>query len=78
MKRPSPVGIVADAYFDTFSMAALFCRLRIPCAPRQMVDSRPLKHLLQELKFAVRLQPTQRVESSYEIDSESFLVANSR
>ena len=43
MNRPKSVGILADAFFDNFSCAAIFGRLRIPGSPRQIVDPRSLE-----------------------------------
>jgi hypothetical protein len=43
MNRPKAIDIVADAFFDNFSGAAIFGRLRIPGSPREIVDPRPLE-----------------------------------
>lgn len=42
MSRPKAVDIVADAFFDNFTLAALFGKLRIPGAPIAAVDPRGL------------------------------------
>ncbi|MGA9070636.1 MAG: hypothetical protein WB424_10305 [Terracidiphilus sp.] len=43
MKRPKVSNIALDAFYDNFSCAALFGKLRIPGAPREIVDPRSLK-----------------------------------
>jgi len=43
MKRPKVGSIAIDAFYDNFSCAALFGKLRIPGAPREIVDPRSLK-----------------------------------
>ena len=42
MNRKRLGNIAADAFFDNFSFAGLFTRLRIPGAPREIVDPRSL------------------------------------
>lgn len=41
MNRPKPASIAADAFYDNFTCAALFRKLRIPGSPREKVDTRP-------------------------------------
>lgn len=41
MGRPKPAGIAIDAFFDNFTCAALFRRLRIPGSPGELVDPTP-------------------------------------
>lgn len=43
MKRPKISSIAIDAFYDNFSCAALFGKLRIPGAPQELVDPRSLK-----------------------------------
>jgi hypothetical protein len=40
MKRRKVGSIAVDAFFDNFSCAALFGRLRIPGSPREIIDPR--------------------------------------
>lgn len=63
MKRRKIKSIAIDAYFDNFTCAAIFGRLRIPGAPRKIVDSRPadifwmdeLRYILEDVKKIVRI-----------------------
>ncbi len=41
MKRPKAASIAIDAFYDNFTCAALFRKLRIPGSPREIVDPRP-------------------------------------
>jgi hypothetical protein len=41
MSRPKPTSIAIDAFYDSFTCAALFKRLRIPGSPEEKVDIRP-------------------------------------
>jgi hypothetical protein len=49
MKRLSSAQIAVDAFFDNFSMAALFGKLRIPGAPRLAIDPRSLAEYLSAM-----------------------------
>ena len=40
MNRAKPASIALDAFYDNFSCAALFRKLRIPGSPRRKVDPR--------------------------------------
>ena len=42
MKRQKVRNIAVDAFFDNFTCAALFGRLRIPGSPREIIDPRPV------------------------------------
>lgn len=42
MKKQNVGSIAVDAFFDNFTCAALFGRLRIPGSPREMIDPRPV------------------------------------
>jgi hypothetical protein len=42
VNRPKLGSIAADAFFDNFTCAALFGRLRIPGSPREIIDPRPV------------------------------------
>jgi hypothetical protein len=41
MSRPRAVSVSIDAFYDNFTCAALFHRLHIPGAPKEIVDPRP-------------------------------------
>ena len=43
MNRATAGRIAVDAFFDSFSCAALFGKLRIPGAPREIVDLRTVE-----------------------------------
>jgi hypothetical protein len=49
MNRPKLGAIATDAFFDNFTLASLFGKLRIPGAPRELVDPRPLKHVKSQV-----------------------------
>jgi hypothetical protein len=63
MKRRKVRSIAVDAFFDNFTCAALFGRLRIPGAPRAIIDSRPadifwmdeLNQIMADVKRIVRI-----------------------
>jgi len=40
MNRPKATSIAIDAFYDNFTCAALFRKLRIPGSPREIVDPR--------------------------------------
>jgi len=48
MKRPTLDSIALDAFFDNFTCAALFGRLRIPGAPTQIIDPRSFDEFRSE------------------------------
>src|SRR5271165_180429 len=41
MNRPRVASIATDAFYDNFTCAALFRKLRIPGSPEQIIDPRP-------------------------------------
>jgi hypothetical protein len=43
MNRSRVAGIAIDAFYDSFTCAALFRKLRIPGSPREVVDPRPAR-----------------------------------
>ena len=54
MDRPKVGSIATDAFFDNFSFCALFGRLRIPGAPREIMDPRSLREFsADELQFGI-------------------------
>ncbi|MGA3370991.1 MAG: hypothetical protein ABSC48_04440 [Terracidiphilus sp.] len=63
MNRPKLGSIAADAFFDNFTCAALFGRLRIPGSPREIIDPRPvdifwmdeLQQIMADVKRFVRI-----------------------
>jgi len=69
MNRPRPIDIAADAFFDNFSFAALFGRLRIPGSPREIVDHRSIEQFMaDEVHFS---QAEEReAESTSVVDQE--------
>lgn len=42
MNRRKVAGIAVDAFYDSFTCAALFGKLRIPGSPKQIIDPRPV------------------------------------
>jgi hypothetical protein len=62
MKRRGTQSIAMDAFFDNFTLAALFGKIRIPGSPAEPVDPRSLKEfsndeLLQSLQdFQVEIE----------------------
>jgi hypothetical protein len=41
MNRPKAASISVDAFYDNFTCAALFRKLRIPGSPKEIIDPRP-------------------------------------
>jgi hypothetical protein len=55
MNRPKLGSIAIDAFYDAFTCAALFGRLRIPGAPPELIDPRPLKKFAgDELQLSIQ------------------------
>jgi hypothetical protein len=58
MNRPRVASIAIDAFYDNFTCAALFRKLRIPGSPQEVIDPRPVRsfwvdefqHILAEAK----------------------------
>jgi hypothetical protein len=84
MKRRKVGSIAVDAFFDTFSCAALFGRLRIPGAPREIIDSRPadifwmdeLRQIMADVKRIVRLAQVAAISGIlFESVSESLITS---
>jgi hypothetical protein len=48
MKRPKIRSIATDAFFDNFSFAALFGKIRIPASPRSIMDPRSLREFASD------------------------------
>jgi hypothetical protein len=42
MNRRKVTSIAVDAFYDNFTCAALFRKLRIPGSPREIIDPRPV------------------------------------
>lgn len=63
MRRRTVGSIAVDAFFDTFTCAALFGRLRIPGSPREMIDPRAvdmfwmdqLQSIMTDVKKMIRM-----------------------
>ena len=53
MNRPKPASIAVDAFYDNFTCAALFKKLRIPGSPRERVDTRPANVFWADLGLEV-------------------------
>lgn len=53
MNRPKPASIAVDAFYDNFTCAALFGKLRIPGSPRETVDIRPANVFWADLGLEV-------------------------
>jgi hypothetical protein len=43
MNRPRVASIAIDAFYDNFTCAALFRKLRIPGSPEEIIDPRPVR-----------------------------------
>jgi hypothetical protein len=43
MNRPKVASIAIDAFYDNFTCAALFRKLRIPGSPEEVIDPRPVR-----------------------------------
>ena len=43
MNRPRASSIGIDAFYDNFTCAALFRKLRIPGSPKEIIDPRPAR-----------------------------------
>lgn len=63
MTRPRATSIVIDAFYDNFTCAALFRKIRIPGSPKEVVDPRSahefwadeFQHILGDLKTAFHM-----------------------
>jgi hypothetical protein len=53
MNRPKPASIAVDAFYDNFTCAALFGKLRIPGSPPETVDTRPANVFWADLGLEV-------------------------
>src|SRR5580658_4672997 len=43
MSRRKGLGIAIDAFYDNFTCAALFGKLRLPGSPEEIIDPRPVR-----------------------------------
>jgi hypothetical protein len=64
MNRATTGRNAIDAFFDNFSCAALFGKLHIPGAPREIVDLRTLKEFQRETSQEIA-EKIQRRHSAY-------------
>ncbi len=63
MNRPKAANIAIDAFYDNFTCAALFRKLRIPGSPAEIIDPRPvrmfwvdgLQQILSEVKKGMNM-----------------------
>jgi hypothetical protein len=59
MNRRKVAAIAVDAFYDNFTCAALFQKLRIPGSPKQAIDPRPV-HTFWADEFSQILADTKR------------------
>jgi hypothetical protein len=62
MKKRKLESIAADAFFDNFSLAVLFGRLRIPGAPKMAVDPRTLEQFLADERMQSKEDITREID----------------
>jgi hypothetical protein len=84
MSRPRVTSIAVDSFFDNFTCAALFGRLRIPGSPREIIDTRPvdifwideLRQIMADVKRIVRLAQVAAISGIlFESVSESLITS---